>query len=285
MKKLIRITGSTPAQVGDGFPLRRALPAPGVDMLDPYLMLDHAGPVRIAPSQGAPKGVDQHPHKGFETVSIAYQGELEHRDSMGNHGHIPAGGVQWMTAGSGLVHEEKHGKEFTRKGGTLEMVQLWVNLPAEYKNVRPAYQDLMPEQIPNVVLPEEAGTLRVIAGDYEGTLGPAETFTPMNLWDLRLRANGTVILPLPEGSNTGIYVVKGKVHFNDGETVSEGFMAHFSASGTEVQVSAQTDSILLLLNGAPINEPVVSRGPFVMNSEAELRQAFADFRAGKMGVL
>jgi redox-sensitive bicupin YhaK (pirin superfamily) len=283
-KQITKVTASSRAQVGDGFPLRRALPAPGLRMLDPFLMLDHAGPVRIEPSE-IQKGVDEHPHKGFETVSIAYQGELEHRDSSGNTGKIPAGGVQWMTAGSGLVHEEKHGKEFTRRGGTLEMIQLWVNLPARFKNTPPKYQDIMPAQIPEVQLPNESGKVRVIAGDYEGTTGAADTFTPINILDLRLRASASTSLNLPEGYSTGIYVVKGKVQFNEGETISEGFMASFSPQGTEVGIKALTEATLLVVNGEPLHEPVVSYGPFVMNTQEEIQQAFADFRAGKMGSL
>ncbi|MFK7921901.1 MAG: pirin family protein [Bacteroidia bacterium] len=283
-KAILRVVGSTQAQVGDGFPLRRALPSAGLDMLDPFLMLDHAGPVQIAPSE-VQKGVDEHPHKGFETVSIAYQGDLEHRDSLGNKGFIPAGGVQWMTAGSGLVHEEKHGKEFTRQGGTLEMIQLWVNLPAEYKNTKPAYQDIMPEQIPTVKLSEDGSMLRVISGQYGDTLGAAETFTPINILDLRLKAGTKLTLPLPEGYSTGIYTVNGKVAYNGGQSISEGFFAAFDLEGDQIEIIAEADTTLLLLNGEPINEPVVSYGPFVMNTQEEIREAFREFRAGKMGSL
>ncbi len=283
-KAIKRVVGSARAQVGDGFPLKRALPAPGLDMLDPFLMLDHAGPVQIAPSD-VQKGVDEHPHKGFETVSIAYQGDLEHRDSFGHSGFIPAGGVQWMTAGSGLVHEEKHGKEFTRQGGTLEMIQLWVNLPKEYKYTKPAYQDIMPEQIPAVNLDEQGSYLRVIAGQYGDTLGPAETFTPINILDLRLKAGAKVKLPLADAYSTGIYTVKGKVAYNDGQSISEGFFVVFEETGEQIEIHAEADTTLLLLNGEPINEPVVSYGPFVMNTQEEIREAFREFRAGKMGSL
>ncbi|MEL6651562.1 MAG: pirin family protein [Bacteroidota bacterium] len=283
-KSLIRVVGSTKAQVGDGFTIRRALPAPGLEMLDPFLMLDHAGPVEIEPSE-IQKGVDAHPHKGFETVTILYQGELEHRDSSGNSGKIHAGGAQWMTAGSGIVHEEKHGQEFSRRGGTVELVQLWVNLPKKFKLTSPDYQDLKPEDIPGLALPEGAGTLRIIAGDYDQQQGAARTFTPINLYDLRLNQGADTALSLPEGFSTGVYVVRGKVAFNGGESISAGFMALFDPQGEQISIQAEADSILLVLNGEPIDEPVVSYGPFVMNTEEEIREAYREFRKGKMGTL
>ena len=272
--------------VGNGFPVRSVFDYNGLGReLTPFLMLDYAAPYQFQPGNEK-RGVGGHPHKGFETVTIAYQGEIAHRDSSGGGGKIGAGDVQWMTAGSGIVHEEMHSKEFVRAGGTFQMVQLWVNLRAKDKSAPPGYQTLLKTQIPSVALPDDAGTLRIIAGDYDGTKGPAKTFTPINLWDVTLRSGKSAELPLPRGHNTAFLVLSGEVVVNGGETAAEGDLAVFARGGGDgITVKANKDAKLLLLDGEPIAEPIVGYGPFVMNSRAEIQQAFEDYQAGKLGQL
>jgi redox-sensitive bicupin YhaK (pirin superfamily) len=229
--------------------------------------------------------VGAHPHKGFETVTVAYQGELEHRDSSGGGGKIGAGDVQWMTAGNGIVHEEFHSRDFTRKGGTLQMAQLWVNLRAQDKSAKAGYQTLMKAQIPSVALPGDAGTARVIAGDLNGQKGPAKTFSPINLWDVNLRAGKSAEFPLPDGHTTAVLVLKGKVTVNGDREASEGDLAIFERNGTSISLKASTDAQLLVMDGEPLNEPIVGHGPFVMNTRDEIQKAFEDFQLGKMGEL
>jgi redox-sensitive bicupin YhaK (pirin superfamily) len=271
--------------VGDGFPVRSVFDYNGLAReFSPFLMLDYAAPYQFAPGSEK-RGVGGHPHKGFETVTIAYQGEIEHRDSSGGGGKIGAGDVQWMTAGSGIVHEEFHSKEFTRSGGTFQMVQLWVNLRAKDKTANPGYQTLLNAQIPNVLLPGDAGTARIIAGEFNGTKGPAKTFTPINLWDVNLRAGKSVELPMPSGHNSAILVLSGEVVVNGGRNAGEGDLAMFARSGDGIALQAISDAKLLVLDGEPIAEPIVGYGPFVMNSRAEIQQAFEDYQLGKMGEL
>src|SRR6185295_7427804 len=219
-----------------------------------------------------------------ETVTVAYQGELEHRDSSGGGGKIGAGDVQWMTAGNGIVHEEFHSQDFVRKGGTLQMVQLWVNLRAKDKSAKPGYQTLLNAQIPNLELPQEAGTLRIIAGEYNGHKRPAKTFTPINLWDVNLRAGKSAELPLPDGHTTTFLVLSGEVEV-DGKKAGEGDLAIFERSGDGITAKANAHAKLLVMGGEPFDEPVVGHGPFVMNSRAEIQQAFEDYQLGRMGEL
>jgi redox-sensitive bicupin YhaK (pirin superfamily) len=252
--------------------------------LTPFLLLDYAAP---HPFLGGTekRGVGGHPHKGFETVTVVYQGELEHRDSSGGGGKIGAGDVQWMTAGNGIVHEEFHSKDFTRKGGTLQMVQLWVNLRARDKKAKAGYQTLLKADIPSVALPQEAGTVRVIAGEYGDHKGPAKTFTPINLWDVNLKAGKSVELPLPEGHTTTFLVLSGDVLVNGERDAGEGDLAIFARDGNGITVNAKSDAKLLVMDGEPIGEAIVGHGPFVMNSRAEIQQAFEDYQLGKMGEL
>ena len=277
-------TGST-HWVGDGFPVRNLFPSNGVGaQISPFLMLDYAGPKYFEPSD-RPRGVEEHPHRGFETVTIAYQGSVDHRDSGGHAGTIAPGDVQWMTAASGVVHEEKHGREFTRQGGVFEMVQLWVNLPRKDKMSAPKYQSITKEQIPVVALGEGA-TARVIAGELNGARGPASTFTPMNVWDVKLAAGAKVELPLTEGHNTGLVLLRGGVTLNGGQALAgEAQLALLSQKGASVAIEATEETMLLVLAGEPIDEPVASYGPFVMNMREELQQAVRDYQAGKMGRL
>jgi redox-sensitive bicupin YhaK (pirin superfamily) len=271
--------------VGDGFPVRNLFPSNGVnDAVNPFLMFDYAGPTEFPPSE-RPRGVEEHPHRGFETVTIAYQGSVDHRDSAGNAGTIGPGDVQWMTAASGVVHEEKHGMEFTRAGGVFEMAQLWVNLPAAYKMSAPRYQSIVSAEIPVVDLAFGMHA-RVIAGAVNGSTGPAKTFTPLTLIDLRMKAGSRGSMPLPAGQNAAIALLRGAVRLNgSGDVAGEAKLAVLSPEGDEVQLEAVEDSLLLVLAGEPIREPVASYGPFVMNTQDEIRQAVADYRSGKMGHL
>jgi len=286
MKKLLRIHQSSGMHwVGNGFPVRSVFDYNGLGReLSPFLLLDYAAPYEFPPGNGK-RGVGGHPHKGFETVTVAYQGELEHRDSSGGGGKIGAGDVQWMTAGNGIVHEEFHSQDFTRKGGTLQMVQLWVNLRAKDKSAKAGYQTLLKAQIPSVPLPQDAGTVRIIAGEYAGQKGPAKTFTSINLWDVDLRAGKSLELPLPDSHTTMFLVLSGELVVNDAEEAREGDLAIFDRTGDGITVKAKTDAKLLVMDGEPIAEPVVGQGPFVMNSRAEIQRAFEDYQLGHMGEL
>jgi redox-sensitive bicupin YhaK (pirin superfamily) len=283
MRKILGVTNSPKAHwVGDGFPVRSLLsPESG---LSPFLLLDYAGPAEFTPTD-RPRGVGQHPHRGFETVTIVYQGELEHRDSTGNGGTIGPGDVQWMTAASGILHEEFHSEAFTRTGGTLEMVQLWVNLPAKDKKAAPGYQTLLNAEIPTVALADGAGHVRVIAGDYAGQTGPARTFTPIHIWDLRLGRDKTTTLTLPEGHTVALAVLGGTVLVNGEEVARGGQLVAFARTGGVITLEANNDVTVLVLSGAPINEPVVAHGPFVMNSVGEIKQAMLDFEQGRFGAM
>jgi redox-sensitive bicupin YhaK (pirin superfamily) len=271
--------------VGDGFHVRNMFPSNGVeDAINPFLMLDYAGPTEVQPGL-KPRGVGEHPHRGFETVTIAYQGAVEHRDSAGHSGTIRPGDVQWMTAASGVVHEEMHEREFAEKGGTFEMVQLWVNLPRANKMSQPRYQTLLREQIPVVQLGEGA-TARVIAGEFDGAKGPARTFTPVNVLDVRLKSGGFAEISLPEGHRAGLVLLRGAIQVNTTEAVQgEAKLVLLSEEGGAVRLYAQQDSTILVLSGEPIDEPVASYGPFVMNTREEIVQAVRDYNAGKMGHL
>ena len=281
MKRIERIQRSTESHwVGNGFPVRTIFSYQNSG-LSPFLLLDYAGPARFEPSAEA-RGVDWHPHRGFETVSIAYEGEVEHEDSAGNRGRIGPGDVQWMTAGAGILHKEMHGRSLSERGGNFELVQLWVNLPAKSKMTAPGYQTLLDADIPAVEL-AGGGRVRVIAGEFHGVKGPAKTFTPINLWDLRLPAGADVQLRLPEGHTTALFVLKGKVLLNASGALGEAELALFERDGEEIGVKAETATTILVLDGKPIDEPVIGYGPFVMNTQQEIRQAIADFQEGRLG--
>jgi redox-sensitive bicupin YhaK (pirin superfamily) len=284
MKKILGIYSAPhPHWVGDGFPVRSLFGYDGLGKhLSPFLLLDHAAPTRFEPTI-RPRGVGQHPHRGFETVTIVYQGELEHKDSTGAGGLIGPGDVQWMTAGGGILHEEFHSRAFTEQGGTIEMVQLWVNLPAKDKMTEPGYQTLLDADIPSVDLPESAGRVRVIAGEFDGHHGPARTFTPIDVWDIRIGQGGIGRFDAQEGHTLALVVLHGTVQVNGSEVVREGQLVHLDRSGSGVEIEANSDATLLWLSGEPIDEPVVGYGPFVMTSEAEIRQAINDFNSGRFG--
>ena len=285
--KKVLDTRSAPGRhwVGDGFPVHGLFGYNGAGVAErsPFLMLDYAAPTRFEPNSGYRRGVGQHPHRGFETVTIVYDGEVEHRDSTGAGGVIGKGDVQWMTAGGGIIHEEFHSEAFSKTGGAFEMVQLWVNLPAKDKMTPAHYQGITDASIPSVALPDGAGRVRVIAGEFDGNKGPAETYTPMNVWDLRLSAGKPVDLAQPEGWSTLVVVLDGTVLLN-GDTVRRAAdMATLSSAGSGVTIEANGDAKVLLLAGEPIDEPVVGYGPFVMNSQQEIAEAISDFNSGKFG--
>ena len=284
MKKLLFIKRSNGSHwVGDGFPVRNIFSYNDIhEEMAPFLLMDYAGPTRFEPTQTR-RGVGEHPHRGFETVSIVYSGEVSHRDSTGAGGTIGPGDVQWMTAASGIVHEEFHSVDYAKRGGAFEMIQLWVNLPTKDKMAPPGYQGITDAQIPQVALAQNAGQVRVIAGEFDGAKGPAHSFSPINLWDVRVLAQKSVSFTLPEGHTTALFVLHGAIKLGGGETIQEAELAVLEREGDQLTFEALEDSTLLLLNGLPLNEPIVGYGPFVMNSESEIRQAMNDYRSGRMG--
>lgn len=277
--------------VGNGFPVRSLFSYQNLGKeLSPFLLLDRAGPYRFEPAD-VPRGVGVHPHRGFETVTLVYQGEVSHADSTGQGGTIGPGDVQWMTAGSGILHEEFHSTSFTRQGGTLDMVQLWVNLPAAHKMTAPRYQAITANRIPTVALPG-GGSLRVIAGCYAGAgtpeaggavPGPAQTFSPLQVWDVQLPAGSGWQLPAYEGWNVAVVVLEGSLQVNHTQAATEGELVVLDTAGSHAWLTASTDAKALVLQGQPLNEPIVGHGPFVMNTRAEISQAIADFNQGRFG--
>ncbi|CQD40263.1 pirin family protein [Yersinia mollaretii] len=269
--------------VGDGFPVRSLFSYQSHGkQLSPFLLLDYAGPADFTPTAHR-RGVGQHPHRGFETVTIVYHGEVEHRDSTGKGGIIGPGDVQWMTAGGGILHEEFHAETFAQRGGAFEMVQLWVNLPAKDKMTAPGYQAIRSENIPQVALPDDAGSLRVIAGDYTEEHGPAHTFSPLNVWDIRLNQGKSAEFSLPVGWNTALIVLRGSVLVNGDAIARDAEMVLLDAAGSNVTIEANNDALLLLLSGEPIDEPIIGYGPFVMNTQQQINEAIADFNSGRFG--
>lgn len=267
--------------VGDGFPVRSLFSYNGQGQaISPFLLLDYAGPHRFEPTT-ARRGVGEHPHRGFETVTIVYDGAVEHRDSAGHGGIIGPGDVQWMTAAGGIIHEEYHAPGFARTGGPFRMVQLWVNLPAKHKMAPGGYQGITADMIPTVDLPGGAGTARVIAGELAGATGPARTFTPVNVWDVRLARDAEVALDLPEGHTAMLVGLGGHVTVDGGEPLGEAEVLLLSREGRTVRLRADGDAMLLVLTGEPIDEPIVGYGPFVMNSREEIVQAVDDFNNGR----
>ncbi|HEY2050723.1 MAG TPA: pirin family protein [Caulobacteraceae bacterium] len=285
MKKVVERYGNDSGHwVGDGFPVRSMFSYEGRGQeVSPFLLLDYAGPYEFAPTGGR-RGVGRHPLCGFETVTIVYKGEVELRDPSGGGGVIGPGDVQWMTAGAGIVHDEFHSEAFARRGGPMQMVQLWVNLPARNKMARPAYQSIRAADIPTVSLPGSAGEARIIAGRFGETAGPARTFTPVNVWDVRLNGGAQARLPLPQGHTAMVLVLSGQVTAC-GMGAGQAQMLLLDREGEDVILTADADASLLVLSGEPIDEPIVGYGPLVMNSEAEIRQALEDYRAGSFGAL
>jgi redox-sensitive bicupin YhaK (pirin superfamily) len=286
MKRLIGIQGNDQGHwVGNGFPVHTLFfyQQLGKEM-SPFLMLDLAGPAEFPPTAER-KGVGTHPHRGFETVTIVYDGEVSHKDSTGQGGTIGPGDVQWMTAGAGILHQEFHSDDFAKQGGVLQMVQLWVNLPAKHKMTAPAYQAILSKSIPKIELSSSSGSVRVIAGEYEEQAGPAKTFTPMNVFDIRLKKGEELVLPVADGWNTSVVVLRGALEGagDSGVVAKDAKMLMFSQDGQDIKIKALEDSVALLLSGEPIDEPIVGQGPFVMNTREEIDQAINDFNRGAFG--
>ncbi|MDU7371321.1 MAG: pirin family protein [Klebsiella michiganensis] len=282
-----QITGiyTAPSQhwVGDGFPVRSMFSyQTHGEQLSPFLLLDYAGPHHFPAGTGK-RGVGEHPHRGFETVTVVYSGEVEHRDSTGRGGVIGPGDVQWMTAGAGILHEEFHSAEFTRTGGELKMIQLWVNLPAKDKMTQPGYQSITADVIPDVELPNNAGHMRVIAGRYEDIVGPAHTFSPLNVWDLQLNQSQEITLHQPAGWSTALVVLEGEVVVNGEGSAREGQLVVLSQKGEALHLSASSNAKVLLMASEPLQEPIVGYGPFVMNTKAQIAEAVRDFNSGRFG--
>ncbi|MDQ3141459.1 MAG: pirin family protein [Bacteroidota bacterium] len=276
-----------PHMVGDGFRVHNFFPSGysmGNKRMSPFFLLDYNSKIEFSPSTH-PRGVGVHPHRGFETVTISYHGNVAHHDSAGNQGVIGEGDVQWMTAGSGILHKEYHEKEFSEKGGPFQMVQLWVNLPARYKMSKPKYQALLHENMAKFELDDQSGTVNIIAGYYQGAKGSADTFSRMNVFDIRLNATGKILLSLEENFNTGILIIEGRLSFNGSEIVEQDHFVLFRNDGTEIDIEAKVNSIILVLSGEPIDEPIAQYGPFLMNTHAELEEALRDVNLGKFGHL
>lgn len=287
-KKIFKVFNGQEIQwVGNGFRVYHYIPTHELTMqkMDPFIMLDYHPEYQYTPNINLPpRGVGAHPHKGFETVTIVYQGALEHKDSVGNGGVIFEGDVQWMTAGSGLLHTELHEKNFSEKGGILQLVQLWVNLPAKYKYVTPKYQSIENKQIKKVLLEDGLSYLEVIAGNYQGVEGTAETFSPIHLFNLYLENQTVIKLDLNKTFTTALLVIKGKIQIQNQVILQDNFVV-FEKSGSNLEIKAEEKSIVLFMSGEPLNEPIVSYGPFVMNTQKEIYQAVQEYHDGKFGIL
>lgn len=276
-----------PHFVGDGFRVHNFIPSAfQLDMqrMDPFIMLDYNSKHYFSATD-KPRGVGVHPHRGFETVTIAYKGKVAHHDSAGNSGIIGEGDVQWMTAASGILHKEYHEREFSKKGGDFQMVQLWVNLPAKDKMSAPKYQEVVNQTMAKVELPQNAGTVEIISGEFEGVKGSASTFTPVHLQNVKLNTGGKATFDFPSHYNTALVVIEGEINVNGGETVKTDHFVLMGNDGESFEIEAASSALVLVLSGEPINEPIASHGPFVMNSKAELLQAFDDYNTGKFGYL
>lgn len=273
--------------VGDGFRVHNFIPGVhplSMQRMDPFIMLDYNSRYYFSPTS-KPRGVGVHPHRGFETVSIAYRGRIAHHDSFGNSGVIGEGDVQWMTAAAGLLHKEYHEKEFSRRGGDFHMVQLWVNLPAKFKMSPPKYQPITNDQMGRYIVPDEGGIVEIISGEYEGIMGPASTFSPVSLMNARLNAGGKASFVFPESNNTALLVIEGEIQVNGTDTVPADHMVLFGNDGESFEIVAGESSIVLIMSGEPLREPIAAHGPFVMNTRAEIQQAFEDLSSGKFGHL
>jgi quercetin 2,3-dioxygenase len=273
--------------VGDGFRVHNFFPSQsqiGSKGMSPFFLLDYGSKWLVPPSD-TPRGVGVHPHRGFETVTIAYHGKVAHNDSSGNSGVISEGDVQWMTAGAGVLHKEYHEKEFSRKGGLFQMVQLWVNLPSKFKMTPAKYQPIENKNIPKFVLKDGKSSVELIAGEYNGMKGPAFTFSPVNLFNAKLIRGAKVNFSFNRNYNTGMLVIEGEVKINNSKTAPENHFILFGHDGEDIIVEAIEQSVVLVLSGEPINEPIASYGPFVMNTEAEIKQAYEDYNRGKFGYL
>ena len=273
-----------PHMVGDGFRVHNLFPSGYKLDMSPFFLLDYNAKIEFS-ARNEPRGVGVHPHRGFETVTIAYHGAVAHHDSAGNSGVIYPGDVQWMTAARGILHKEYHEEVFSKQGGTFQMVQLWVNLPAKYKMSAPKYQSLKHKEIAKVVLPEHAGSLEVIAGNFDGTPGSASTFTPIEMYNARLDSGGKTIFNFPAHYHTAFIIIEGEIKVNDTSIGKKDQMVHFKNEGETIEIEALENSIVLMLSGEPIDEPISQFGPFLMNTQEEIDQAIADYNEGRFGYL
>lgn len=278
------LAAPAPHMVGDGFRVHNFFPTGYRLKMSPFFMLDYNAKVNFS-ARKEPRGVGVHPHRGFETVTIAYHGAIAHHDSAGNSGVIYAGDVQWMTAASGILHKEYHEKQYSLGGGDFQMVQLWVNLPSRFKMSKPKYQGIMNQEIPKVQLEKQAGVVEVIAGTFRNVKGAASTFTPIETYNIKLKAGATETFSLPENYNTGMVVIEGNVKINEADEAKADDFVHFKNEGTSITITAITDTIVLVLSGEPIDEPIAAYGPFLMNNQEEIQQAIADFNQGRFGYL
>lgn len=273
-----------PHMVGDGFRVHNFFPSGYKLNMSPFYMLDYNAKIEFS-ARNQPRGVGVHPHRGFETVTIAYHGAVSHHDSAGNSGTIYPGDVQWMTAAKGILHKEYHEDNFSKKGGLFQMVQLWVNLPAKDKMSSPKYQSIKNDELQQVVLPNDAGRIEVIAGNYEGKVGNASTFSPIEMYNARLNKGGKTNFSFPANFNTAFIVIEGSLKINGLETAETDQMVHFKNEGDKIELEALESSVILVLSGEPINEPIAAYGPFLMNNPEEIQQALADYNEGKFGYL
>ncbi|MCX6321846.1 MAG: pirin family protein [Bacteroidia bacterium] len=273
--------------VGDGFRVHNFFPSQpkiGMEGMSPFFLMDYGSKWTVPPSD-IPKGVGVHPHRGFETVTIAYHGKVAHHDSAGNSGVIGEGDVQWMTAGAGVLHKEYHEKEFSKKGGVFQMVQLWVNLPAKHKMTPAKYQAIENKDMARFLPDDGKSVVEIIAGEYKGLKGPAFTFSPVNMFNAKLIQGAKADFSFNKNFNTGMLVIEGEVKINNSKTASENYFILFGHDGEDIIIEALKDSVILILSGEPINEPIASYGPFVMNTETEIKQAYDDYYNGKFGYL
>jgi len=287
LKKIEKIFSPPPYHwVGDGFKVHTFFPSNAIEKrrMSPFFLLDYNAKTEFSPSDTL-RGVGPHPHRGLETVTISYNGKVAHHDSEGNSGIISEGDVQWMTAGAGILHKEYHEKSFSKNGGLFQMVQLWVNLPAKYKMAPPNYQTLIHSNMGKVKLPNDGGIVNIIAGNYNGVSGSAKTFTPLHIYDIKLNKGKELILDIPNNYNTGILVVDGNVIINKFDSALQDQFVLFKNSGSEFSISSKEKSVILVLSGEPINEPIFQYGPFLMNTKNEIIEAFDDYNNGKFGQL
>lgn len=273
-----------PHMVGDGFRVHNFFPSGYRLNMSPFFMLDYNAKIEFS-ARNEPRGVGVHPHRGFETVTIAYHGAVAHHDSAGNSGIIYPGDVQWMTAASGILHKEYHEENFSKKGGPFQMVQLWVNLPAKFKMTTPKYQGVSQSDMEKLVLPNDQGVVEVIAGNYQGTKGSVTTFSPIEMYNARLNKGAQTTFSFPANYNTGFVVIEGSIKVNGTEQATTNQFVYFENEGEEIALEALENSIVLILSGEPINEPISAYGPFLMNKPEEIQQAIADYNEGKFGYL
>lgn len=283
----IVVAPKDPHYVGDGFRVHNFIPSGyrlDMERMDPFILLDYNSPFYFPPTD-KPRGVSVHPHRGFETVTIAYQGKVAHHDSSGNSGVIGVGDVQWMTAASGILHKEYHEEKFSKEGGYFQMAQLWVNLPSKHKMSVPKYQGITNSQINKYQLADDKGVIEVIAGNYKNVEGAASTFSPVNMFNARLEKGGKAAFVFPSAYNTALLVVDGEIKVNGDQTIAENHFVLFENKGEEFSIEATNKSTVLILSGEPLNEPIVAQGPFVMNTREEIAQAIKDYNLGKFGYL